>query len=443
MVQKNVFIATRPSIAALCGALALGSISPRARAEAAPSGAAVVHDLLTQPTALRNRLSQVSPEVGAARSRIAQAEADASTTRLIPNPVVDATLAGIPLGNGSARFRNSSIWNVGVSETIELGKRGPRQAAADLRSRAAKSYYTLALSDRVGQARLSMASALHLLRRTATLEESLQDAERATALERVRYEQKALAGMDYDRLLLELENLTAEVAHSRAEFQAALADCNAVLLGACDLSSAREEDLDASLPLSPALAPTPDLRSRPDVQANQLESDAARREAVLARRRAIPDLTLRVGYVRDNTAGGVQAVDGVSVGVMMPLPISDRGQHDAAKALSRAEELDHERTATLTGAQAELTGLLRRKEALERTLSILEKDSLPRAKSVLESTQQAFDHGGISLTDFLLARRSYVNLRLLLLEQRYELFTVRNDLYRVLGLDARGYENAR
>lgn len=439
MFRKSVFRISGWSRALLC----CGLVAARANA-ATPTATAVVHDLLAQPNELRNRLSQVSPEVGAARSRIAQAEADASTTRLIPNPVVDASLAGIPVSNaGSARFRDSTVWNVGVSETIELGKRGPRQAAADLRSRAAKSYYSGALAERVGDARLSMANALHLLRRTATLEESLQDAERATALEKVRYEQKALAGMDYDRLLLELENLSAEVAHSRAEYEAALADCSAVLLGPCDLSSAREEDLDSALPLNAAVTAAPDWLARPDVQGNLLERDAAQREAVLARRRAIPDVTLRVGYVRDNTAGGPQAVDGLSVGVVMPLPLSDRGQHDAAKALSRAEELDRLRSATLTSAHAELTGLLRRKEALERTLAILEKDSLPRAKSVLESTQQAFDHGGISLTDFLLARRSYVSLRLLLLEQRYELFTVRNDIYRVLGLDARSYENAR
>ena len=60
-------------------------------ASAATPGTAVVHELLAQPNALRARLSQVSPEVGAARSRIAQAEADASTTRLIPNPIVDAS----------------------------------------------------------------------------------------------------------------------------------------------------------------------------------------------------------------------------------------------------------------------------------------------------------------------------------------------------------------
>lgn len=433
----------RARVAFLGVSLLAGTCLQSSAAYAADAaGNAVVHDLLGQPGELRKRLAQVSPQVGAARARVVQARADASTTRLLPNPVLDASLSGIPLNSG-VHFGDSSNWNVGVSELIELGKRGPRQEAADLRSRAAQSYYTGALAERVGDARLAMANALHLMLRTATLEESMHDAERATALERVRYEQKALAGMDYDRLLLELENLEAAVAHSRADYQAAIADCNAVLLGSCDLSSAREEDLNSALPLNPTASTSADLGQRPDVQGNLAERDAAQRDAELARRRKIPDLSLRIGYVRDNTQSPNGAVDALSVGVMMPLPIADRGQHDAAKALSRAQELDQQRSATLLGAQAELAGLLRRREALEHTLGRLERDSLPRAKSVLESTQQAYDHGGISLTDFLLARRSYVSLRLTLLEQRYELFTVRNDLYRVLGLDARGYENAR
>jgi cobalt-zinc-cadmium efflux system outer membrane protein len=290
-------------------------------------------------------------------------------------------------------------------------------------------------------ARSAMANALHLSLRTDTLEESLHNSERATELERIRYEQKALSGVEYDRLLLDLQSLEADVARSRAEYEAALADCSALLGGRCDLADAREEDLVTALPLAPTALSEARFAERPDVQGLILESQAARKEAELARRRAIPDVTLRVGYSRDNTAGFHEAVDGLSVGVTLPLPIADHGHYENARALARALELEHERTALLVNARSDLYGLLRRRQALEHTLSVLEREALPRAKSVLDSTQQAFDHGGISLTDLLLARRTYVNLRLTLLEQRFELFSVRNDLYRVLGLDARNLEN--
>lgn len=400
-----------------------------------------MHRLLHQPSELLARLAAANPDVGAARARVDEARADASASRLVPNPVLDASLSAIPVSHANnARFASSSSWSVGLSETIELGKRGPRAAAAEQRARSASYYLAFTLSERMAAARAAMASALHLSLRGATLEASLVDAQHATDLERVRYEQKALSGMDYDRLLLELASLKSEVEKSHAEYEGALAECQSLVGGACDLSDAREEDLDRALPLS-ELAAQPELENRADLAGLLLERDGARSEAQLARRRAIPDLTVHVGYTRDNSAGPEEALHSVSVGLQLPLPVADRGQHDAAKALARASELEQQRSALLLAARSEVTQLVQRKQALEHTLSVLERDSLPRAKSVLESTQRAFDDGGISLTDFLLARRSYVALRLTLLEQRFELFSIRNDLYRALGLDARSDQN--
>ena len=71
---------------------------------------------------------------------------------------------------------------------------------------------------------------------------------------------------------------------------------------------------------------------------------------------------------------------------------------------------------------------------METVLARLEKESLPRSSSVLGSTQIAFDHGGVSLTDLLLARRNHIALQLTLLDERFELFGIRNELERVLNL---------
>jgi cobalt-zinc-cadmium efflux system outer membrane protein len=387
-------------------------------------------------------LTAVSPDLGAARARVGQAQAESAASRLIPNPTLDASLSGIPVSSrvNNPRFSGNAIWSVGLSQTVELGKRGPRSAAADLREQASRLDLRGTLGERMAAARTAMADALHLALRTATLEASLHDAERATELEKVRYEQKALSGMDYDRLLLELGTLEAEVTRSRSELEASLGSCAGLLGAPCSLEEAAEEDLDRAIPLALAAGTDSALLNRPDLAGLTLESEASRRDAELARRRAIPDVTLRVGYNRDNSADVGEALDSFSVGLSLPLPVMDHGQHESTRALARASELDSQRKALLIAARADLFGLLKRKLALEHTLGLLEQNSLPLAKSVLESTQQAFDHGGISLTDFLLARRSYVGLRLTLLDQRFELFSIRNDLYRVLGLDARARE---
>jgi cobalt-zinc-cadmium efflux system outer membrane protein len=177
------------------------------------------------------------------------------------------------------------------------------------------------------------------------------------------------------------------------------------------------------------------INRRADVQALKFESQASRRDATLAARRAIPDLSVRVGYARDNlTIAGDQA-NTLSVSVSLPLPIFDHGQHDKSRSLSRALELDQTRRALTTTALADLEGLVAKKSALERTLTVLESETLPRSASVLESAQKAFDQGQFSLTDLLIARRSDIALRLSHSDARFELFAVRSELRQVLGLD--------
>jgi outer membrane protein TolC len=59
---------------------------------------------------------------------------------------------------------------------------------------------------------------------------------------------------------------------------------------------------------------------------------------------------------------------------------------------------------------------------------------------VLQSSQTSFDHGGASMTDLLLSRRTHIALQLTLLDERFELFSIRNELERVLSLSVRDEE---
>jgi outer membrane protein TolC len=52
----------------------------------------------------------------------------------------------------------------------------------------------------------------------------------------------------------------------------------------------------------------------------------------------------------------------------------------------------------------------------------------------LKSSDEAYHRGQLSLTDLLLVRREHASLLLDALDTRYDLFTVRNTLYRTLSL---------
>lgn len=406
---------------------------------AAPTARVSVAPLLRESPRLAAWLAGHSPEIHAARARLAQSSAEARQSHALLNPVLDASLGNVALGQTTPAglgFNETAIYNVGLSQTFELGKRGPRIEGAELREKSAQLQLRSAEREQLGQARYAIGTALYRGLRVAIFDETLKDAEHAVQLERTRYEQKALSGTEYDRLLLDLANLQADFERERAEYGSALADCAAALGADCDLNGTREEDLAAAVNVDAAQTSATRLERRPDVQALEVEQRAAERDAALARGRAVPDITFRLGYTHDRFVESGDNRNTLSFGVALPLPVFDRGQHDSSKALSRAVELHDTRNAVLLQARADLAGLLGRRATLQRVVANLEKESVPRSTSVLGSTQIAFDHGGVSLTDLLLARRSHIALQLTLLDERFELFGINNELERVLGLGA-------
>ncbi len=453
MLLANVIVCTvrrfvscwRPAALLLlsAGVLASGRAAAAESPPEAPAARVSVAALLRQTSRLAAWLASHSPEIHASRARVAQSRADVRSSHLLQNPVLDASLANVPVSETNPpglSFNQTAIYTVGLSQTIELGKRGPRIAGAELREKSASLQLLTAERDQLSASRFALGNALHRGLRVATFEESLKNAEGAADLERTRFEQKALSGTEYDRLLLDLANLRADFERERAEYGAALADCAAALGAECELTGANEEDLAGAVPVDVGQASTLRLEHRPDLQALDAERHAAERDAELARGRAIPDVTLRLGYTHDRFVVSGDNRNTLTFGVALPLPVFDRGQHDSSKALSRAVELRDTRTALLLQARADLSGLLTRKATLEKVQAALEKDSLPRSRSVLQSTQTAFDHGGVSLTDLLLARRTHIALQLTLLDERFELFGIRNELERVLALAARDEE---
>jgi outer membrane protein, heavy metal efflux system len=90
----------------------------------------------------------------------------------------------------------------------------------------------------------------------------------------------------------------------------------------------------------------------------------------------------------------------------------------------------------LRDAESDATTLLSKKAALEGVLKRIEDEAMPKSKQVLDVTSAAFNRGELKLTDVLLARRTHIDLSLKHMDLQFESFSIRNDLRRVLGLDA-------
>lgn len=130
-------------------------------ASSTPSKAAPVGVLLRDDSALLDGIGRRNGEILAAEARIAQASADVGMSRLVlPNPTADFALGGLTLGRTNPAglgFNDTSSFSLGLSQTIEIGKRGPRMEAADLRLKEASKSYTVTLSDTLADARFALA----------------------------------------------------------------------------------------------------------------------------------------------------------------------------------------------------------------------------------------------------------------------------------------------
>jgi cobalt-zinc-cadmium efflux system outer membrane protein len=370
---------------------------------------------------------------------VEQAEAGVGQSRVIPNPTVGLTVGNIAIGARNPQTPGADTMNVGVgvSEMIELGKRGPRGQSARLRLDAARASARDAVSMKLADARDALARVVYVEARKLVLQERLRSAENVVSLEQVRLVHGDISGIDHDRLELDAAAAGRAVTENEADLESAMADCSALLLGVCSPVEATMETVDAAVPLPVGLKGVDALvRARPDVQAVRFAGSAARSDAVLYRRQAVPDPTVGVSYTRDYfTAAGNQP-NSLTATLSLPLPLFDHGQHLARRAEGEALELGFEARALETRAMADARALLMRERLLRAKLETIASFAIPKADAVLRSSDDAYHHGQLSLTDLLIVRREHASLLLDAIDTRYELFTVRNTLHRTLGLGA-------
>ena len=394
--------------------------------------------LVRDPAALTSWLAQHNQDLLAAAARVRQAEAELAQSRLFINPSLNTSLTDA-IGRTNPPglvFSDRSNYVAALSETVEIGKRGPRIRSADFRLQSERQSFVDSLSQKVAEARETLVRLAYLKARQGVLEESLTGARQILDLQKSRLENGDLSGSDYDRLLVDTMILESEVARTRADYEVALTSCHALLFAPC---APPDVDL-AALSGAADVPAAPDteaaLAQRPDLRALELGRSSAEQEAVLARRRWIPDPTLSVGYTHDNLLISGDQPNMLQYSMSLPLPVFDRGQHEARRAEEHAAELERTADATRARARADVEALGRRKSFLEKTLREFQEQAVPKSKSVLDATVAGVSQGGMSMTDLLLARRTHTDLLLKLMDLQFDAFSVRNDLRRALGLDA-------
>ena len=420
----------------------------------APAPAA--HPPLPDPfdeTALAAELWRHSPDLMASRQSVIEAEAVRAHSYVLPNPTLAAAWGTIPIGKRNppnASFGEVPNYMVGISEMIELGKRGPRQNSAE----AATKVASLTVADTYRQSFFALLEAVaeqaNATARRSVLERLVGDSAESLRLQRERAKRGDVAALEVDRLEVEHLRLLSAAREAEEAQEIAVGACARILGAECPRFAGEEDARRFLFQDHPDVRGFADggqsagqkdeqkdrqaLAGRPDLMALDAEQTRLRADLVLAGRAKIPDPTASISYMHDQFEIAGNQANSIVLGVSLPLPVFDRGQVESVRAKRRLEAAEQAHRVLSDSALRALTLARKRLAVLQARARSLDEAALPRARSLAEGMDAASHRGGASLIDVLLARRAFEELQLDRLEVAATTFKATLDIRRNAAL---------
>ena len=320
---------------------------------------------------------------------------------LYPNPVLE--MDGTTGELTGSRFENTL--SVGVSqEFLTAGKRGKRLQVAEkeiesfdrqvdnsgrlLMEEVKTTFYDLLLAGKK----------VELAERSIALNSQLLD------ITKQRFD----AG---DVPELEVNLARVEVARSeerKAEAERELYPAKARLLALMGLPPDEAANFSGTLEGKPFTKTVGELKGlalakRPDLKALEAEKAKGDAEVALARAERIPNVTVGVGYQRENSAIDVAGEEIksrdnlIGMKVSIPIPLFDRNQAGIREAKARKGSAENRYAFTRLTIEREVESAFARLTTAEKSLSIYTKDIIPQLEENLKLVQEAYRLGEVGI----------------------------------------------
>jgi cobalt-zinc-cadmium efflux system outer membrane protein len=366
--------------------------------------------LITEPQAVA-LFYQRNLALLAARFNVDTARAEEIIASALPNPILSINLSEL----NSRMFNDRQSGNLpAVSPQIEqlietAGKRRLRMESSELGTEAAE--FDLQDTARVltNAVRHAFYTLLLAQMNADTARDSLARYQRILEANAIRLKAGDIAETDYTRI--EVESLKAQGDVDRAEtaLNQARADLllflgwpgNGLRLKAADAWPEvvlEGEKGDQQRLIEQA------LQERPDLKAARIRIELSQKNLTLARRLAIPDVTVSAWYARDpgnyftNTGG---------IGFSVPLPLFYRQEGEIAKAdvnLSNAEIFLRQAEQSV---RADVVKALSAWKSADAIAKRFEDSVVGRIRKMRDAQEFAYQRGAAGLLDLLDAERNY------------------------------------
>jgi cobalt-zinc-cadmium efflux system outer membrane protein len=365
-----------------------------------------------------NTVLLADPRIRAGLESINQANADALTASLKPNPELFADIQLLPLTRPFTVDKQGGPpqQDINLSYPIDwflFGKRAAAMQAATLGVRVSEAEY----ADLVRQRVLEAATAYYdVLEAKALLDLAAQDRENLIRVEMITEKAVAAGGrprVELDRVRLDRLRSEQTLRDANNTLVAATATLRSLLGRAdndpsFDVAGTLDTEV-AGVLLSADAAFSVALEHRPDLNALRWKVQQAQAEVESERRKAYPEVTPTVGYTRQyqTKAIGFPDANSYSLALTMSLPFHNRNQGNRAKAASVVAQNNYELQAGVVALRAEVVQADQQLRTSGANARAVAGEQLKLAEQVRDSINKAYEAGGRPLIDVLDAQRNY------------------------------------
>jgi cobalt-zinc-cadmium efflux system outer membrane protein len=154
------------------------------------------------------------------------------------------------------------------------------------------------------------------------------------------------------------------------------------------------------------------LAERPDLAAARAGRAAAEASLAQARREALPDISLGVGFTHSEFTVSGDNPNALALGLSLPLPVFDRNQANIGRAALDIRRADNEAERLSIQIRHEVADAVRRATRAGALLDVFEGGGmLDRADTALRVAERSYQAGSLSLLELLEAQRTFIETR--------------------------------
>lgn len=349
---------------------------------------------------------------------INQANADALTSTLRPNPTLWTDVQLLPLTRPFTVTEQGGPpqQDVQVNYPIDwllFGKRAAAMASANKGLRVSEAEYANLVRQRVTQVALGFFDLLEAKALLDVARQEVREVEQIESRGRTGGKNEKAKATELRQIQLQLlksrrtlRDAEAGVVTARAKLRPFLGEC-------CDdqpleVQGTLEAPRSAP-PLSISEAFALALQHRPDIQAVRWKLARAHAEIDVEQSKAFPTVTPTLGYTRQyqRKAIGFPDANSWTVAVEMTLPLCNRNEGGRAKAASIAVQSQYELQATEIELRSEIETVLQELQAARANAEAIGQEQLRLATEVRNQVVGAYEAGEGSFLDVLEAQHEY------------------------------------